>query len=157
MSKKTVGEISLELSQKSPESRDPIELQREMQKEYVDNLVECVRNFKETTTADFYIMVITKNERLMTNVFRNYFSGRLSCPTPDYDQALYRYKSKEQCIEFVWVIPSKDTCIHLLENSNIVAEEERELLQYVIDFKDGSLYALAKKLNGESKGSPFIE
>jgi hypothetical protein len=153
---KTVGEVSLELSQKPVESQDPIELQREMTQDYLRNLLECVESFRETTMGDFYVIVITKNERLMPNVFRNYFTARYSCPTPEYDQAVYKFDSEGEEITLLWVIPSKDACIHLRANAPRVHESEKQLLQYVLDFADETLYHLSKKLNSESKETPLI-
>ena len=69
----TVGKIASQLMQKEPESRDPIELQREMTSEYIANLIECINRYKKTFVHDFYVVVITKNEKLLPNVFRNQF------------------------------------------------------------------------------------
>ena len=102
---KTVGQVSLELSQKAPESRDPIELQREMHKDYVKNVIECIERSKKDFSKDFFVVVITKRERLMENVLRNYFTSRLSCPTPDYDQTVYKYHVKTDEIDYLWSIP----------------------------------------------------
>ena len=58
--KKTVGSIASELLQKAPESRSPIEIQREMHKEYMANLMEAVdRGYKKYNT-DFFIHVRNK-------------------------------------------------------------------------------------------------
>lgn len=156
MKRKTVGAISAELSQKEPETNSPIELEREMQQEYMNNLVQAVKDHKSKWICDFYIVVITKNEKLMPNVFRNYFTARLSCPTPDYDQSVFKYNHKDEELEYIWTIPSRDACHHLKENALKVAPEERELLRNVIDFADGTLFLLSKKLNGEDAFSPTI-
>ena len=153
MKKETVGKIASELLQKKPESQDPIELEREMQKDYLDNLIQCIDEHKKDFAGDFYVVVITKNEKLMPNVFRSYFFPRNTCPTPDYDQTLYKYKAAFEQLEYIWTIPSKDTCLHLKDNALQVHESERELLKFVLDFADGSLYKLCRKLNNE----PLIE
>ena len=95
MSKKTVGAVSSELIMKEPESRDPIEIQREMQKDYLKELTNCAESHKSVFPGDFFLVVLTKNERLMTNVFRNYFFARNTCPTPQYDQSVFRYSRKD--------------------------------------------------------------
>lgn len=157
--RKTVGEVSVELSQKQPESRDPIEIQREMTQDYLDNLRECAQTFikDKSPLSDFYVVVQTRREKVLSNVLRNQFYGVFSCPTPNYDQALYVCRKETQDIEFVWVIPDKETCHHLRDNAALVHPEERQLLQYVLDFSDGTLYALCKQLNGERKDSPLLE
>ena|SRR5271165_3648921 len=154
--KKTVGAQALDLMQKEPESRDPIELQREMQAEYVDELLDCAETYAKKCIGDFYIVVITKNEKLLPNVFRNFFLPRISCPTPDYDQSVYKYHHEHQMIEFIWTIPSKEACIHLRDNALIVDKSEHGLLQFVLWFEDGTLYRLAKRLNKEEMHSPML-
>jgi len=155
--RKTIGALSQELLQKEFDTRDPIELQREMQKKYIDSLIECVEHNKHLHKGDFYIIVITKKEPLMQNVMRNYFFARNSCPTPDYDQSVFRYKSATEELEFLWCIPDRETCFIFLENKDKVVFEETELLQNIIDFNDGSLYKLAKKFNNEVDNSVVID
>ena len=155
--RKTVGELSQDLLKKQFDTRDPIELQREMQQEYLDNLVVCVEKNKNQFKGNFYVVVITKKEPLMPNVLRNYFFARTSCPTPDYDQTVYRYNASAQEVEYVWCIPDRETCFVFLENKGKVIFEETELLQTIIDFDNGLLYKLAKKFNNESDNSILID
>lgn len=147
--RKTVGQYAYEGLLKTPENQSPIELQREMQKEYMDNLLACIEKHKGYYPDDFFIVVITKNERLMRNVFRNYFFSRRSCPTPDYDQTVFQFHRKDQYIEYHWTIPSRDTCVYLKDNTLYVHHDEYHLLHFILQFSDGSLYTKAKKLNGE--------
>jgi len=153
MSKKKIGEIAVDLMQKSPDTRSPIELEREAHKDYVSNVFECEKRGKKELHGDFFVVVLTKKERLLQNVIRNYYGYRESCPTPDYDQTVYRYDSKRGELEFLWVVPSKDTCMLLKENALLVCEKERELLCFVLDFADGTLYEKMKKLNKEHDAS----
>lgn len=152
--KKTVGSVASELMQKTPDSRDPIELQREMQKEYSDNLLIALNDFKKTCDADFFIVVLTKKEKLLQNVIRNYFFGRNSCPTPEYDQSVFRYNRKDDALEYLWTLPSKDTCE--LMYANAMQVQEKALLQCVLDFYDGTLEKLAKKWNNEITNEHLI-
>jgi hypothetical protein len=147
--RETIGKISSELMQKAPDTRDPIELERAMHEEYEKNVYECVNRSKKDFPEDFYVVVITKKEPLMQNVLRNYFYGRISCPTPDYDQCVYFVDRKKDRLFFLWVIPSRDVCFHLKENALHVVSEEKDLLKFVLDFADGTLYQLSRKLNGE--------
>ena len=152
----TVGKISSELAQKEPESRDVVELQRKMQEDYIDHLKQCVETHKKIFPEDFYVVVITKNEKLMPNVFRNYFSARLSCPTAEYDQSVFKYHAKDEYVEYLWTVPSKDACIHLKENAQYVVKEEQPLLKFVLHFLDGTLDRVAKHMNGESIDSILL-
>jgi len=155
--RETVGKLSSELLLQESPTRSPIELEREMHTDYEANLMSCIETGKKMHGKSFYVVVITKRERLMPNVFRNYFFSRTSCPTPDWDQTVYRYESSFEEIEFLWVIPSKDTCEHLTLNALQVAPEERVLLGFVLSFSDGTLFKLAKKLNQEMEHSPLLE
>lgn len=157
MTRETVGKISSDLIVKAPETTSPIEQMRESLSEYEQNIWECIDRCKKDFLGDFYITVITKNEKLMPNVFRNYFYGRLSCPTPDWDQTVYKYKRKGNQVVFMWVIPSKVACEHLLENANYVVREEQELLKYVKAFDNGTLMKLAKELNNEKEDSVELQ
>lgn len=152
----TIGKLSSELLKQESPTSSPIELEREMHTEYDKNLMECVDGAKKQYHQQFYVVVITKRERLMPNVFRNYFFARESCPTPDWDQAVYRYIKSADTIEFLWVIPSKQTCEYLKENALHVSPEEKGLLRFVLDFADGTLLRFCKKLNGEKQDSPLL-
>lgn len=157
MAKDTVGKIASDLMQKEAPTRDPIELQREMHKDYVTHIHDAIFRGKQDFSGDFYIVVVTKKERLMENVIRNYFFPRRSCPTPEWDQTVYRYKRADDLIEFLWVVPSKDTCQLFKQNALQITPEEKELLGFVMDFTDGTLFKLAKKLNREKLQSPILE
>lgn len=156
MTRETVGKVASDLMQKAPETTSPVEQMRESLTEYEQNLVECVERCKKEYLGDFYVVVLTRAERLMENVFRNQFFGRLSCPTPTWDQTLYKYKRNNDQIIFMWCIPSKDACEYLTINSHLVVKEEQQLLKYVLAYNDGSLMRLAKDLNGEKEDSPEL-
>lgn len=154
--RETVGKVSSDLLQKDMGPQTVVDMQREMQKDYLKNLVDCINNHKNVFPSDFFIVVISKNERLMPNVFRGYFLARLSCPTPEYDQTVFKYNKDAEYVEHIWTIPSQDACNYLHENAKYVVTEEQELLQYVLRFLDGSLLKLSKQLNGEEPDTPFI-
>jgi len=157
MTRETVGKISSDLLLQEAPTKDPIELEREMHTDYEKNVWDCVqRCIKEFPHSDFFVIVVTKKERLMQNVIRNYFFGRQSCPTPEYDQTVYRYTAAGD-LEFLWVVPSKDTCELMRENALMIAPEEKELLRFVLEFYDGTLLKISKKYNKEAALSNIIE
>ena len=155
--KKTVGAVALDLMQKKSPTRDPIELEREMHKDYAKNIYECIDRGIKETSGDFFVVVVTKKERLMKNVLRNYFAFRSTCPTPEWDQTVYHYHIDGDVVEFLWVIPSKDTCKLFMDNVLQIDNKERDLLKFVLDFEDGTLLREAKRLNGESVQSIILE
>ena len=155
--KETVGKLSSDLLLKDVDTRDPIELQRVMHKDYEKNLYEAIENGKKSYPRDFFVVVITKKEKLMPNVLRNYFFTRETCPTPEYDQTVYHYHREGDVIEFLWVLPSKDTCVLFKNNVLQIAPEEKWLLEFILKDSAGELLELSKKLNGELKDSILLE
>lgn len=149
MSSKTVGQASIEALEKTPETLSPIDIQREVHKKFNDELLMCIERGKKEITGDFFVVVLTKKEKLMQNVLRNYFGFRRSCPTPDWDQTVFHYHAEGEHIEFLWVVPSRDTCELFNDNVLHIADDEKELLRFILDFKDGTLLEIAKKLNKE--------
>lgn len=149
-SRDTVGKVSVDLSVKEPDTRSAIEQMRENLTDYDKNIWECVERGKKDIPGDFYIEVITKREPLLTNVLRNYFGFRNSCPTPNYDHAVYKYFNANNAIEFLWVIPDRETCHLLVEHRHEVPLDEQALLDYVLRFAKGELFILCKILNGET-------
>lgn len=155
--RRTVGQEALDIFQKGEVERSPIELQREMTRDYYQNLIDCALKNRRYYGGRFFIVVLTKNEKLLTNVFRNYFFARSTCPTPDYDQSVFKYDYRSEEIQYMWTVPSQDACIHLLQNELLIAPEEQQLLQFVKDFESGHLYRIAKKLNKEKEKTPMLE
>jgi hypothetical protein len=152
--RQTVGSLSTDLQLKQTHAVSVIDQMRENLTDFEKNVHECVETHKSKFPNDFFVIVITKKERLMENVIRNYFFARLTCPTPDYDQIVYKYDSKNDHIQFIWVIPSRDTCFLLIENWQQVTAVERELLNFIMKFKMGKLMKLAQELNKEIQMAP---
>lgn len=154
----TVGEAAVDLQLKAAnENHTVVDQAKEQLKEYYDELINCIKENKTKITGSFYVVVITKKERLLTNVLRNYFFARISCPTPDYDQSVYFYKAEDETLSFIWTIPDRETCLLLRANASQVPAEEMELLGFVHNFANGELYKLCKKLNGEKVDSVILE
>jgi len=163
--RKTVGAQALELMSKPLETTNATEQMREQLMDYEKNFYECLEEGKKKYLGNFYVVVITKKERLMQNVLRNYFFNRLTCPTPDYDQIVYKYtKHPERTkalmydqVDLLWCIPDRETSFILKENALKVVPEEKQLLGYVLDFADGTLYKHAKIANGEEAHSNILQ
>lgn len=148
----SVGAISADLMQKNPGNHTVAEQGKEQLKDYIPNLIEATNNGKrDLPKQDFYIVVLTKRERLMQNVFRHYFFTRMSCPTPDYDQAVYRYSAAKDEVEFIWVVPDPATCRYFLEHSLEIPPEDKCLFEYILQFREGKLDKLARRYNGEKE------
>ncbi len=155
--RETIGKISSDLLTKDVGQVNVIDQQREMQKEYLDNLVKCVEDNKKDFSNNFFVVVETKTEPLMPNVMRNYFFARWTCPTPTYDQSVFRYNRKDEHLEYLWTLPSKDACYHIRDNAALMDRSEAELRNFVLSFFDDSLLRKSKKLNGESVDTILLE
>lgn len=156
--KKTAGEVALELQAKDEGKITPREQTKEQLGKYQSGLAECVKEHEKLfgIETDFFVVVITKKEPLLQNILRNYFIGRKSCPSPDYDQAVYQFHGTTGNLELIWVIPSRETCFFMIDNALTIPSEQKTLLSYVIEFKDGTLFRLMKKLNGEKLKTPEL-
>lgn len=157
MKRQTVGEITTNLSQKTPDSRDPIEVQRELQKDYMNNLIDAIDRGYKKYSGDYFVHVETKKESLLHHTYRNYFIDRKTCPTPNYDQSVYKYNRELGQVEYLWTIPDRETSHYLRYHALEVVPQERELLQFVLKFEDGTLLRLCKKLNGEKLLTTHLE
>lgn len=146
----TIGKIAPQLESKKHENTHSAHDQMtENLSDYDKNIFECVSAGIREYNTDFYIVVITKRERLLPNVYRNYFIHRRSCPTPEHDQTVYSFNKQSGDIKLLWVVPDQQACQYLMNNAFNIPPEERALLNFVIDFAHGELYTLAKKLNNE--------
>lgn len=150
MQKETVGKLSLDLLNGAQELDHSSHEQMQQQLEdYERNVLECVASGKKIYPHDFYLVVETKKEPKLQNVLRNYFFHRSTCPTPTYDNVVYKYHRKDEQVEFLWVLPSKETYKMLLNHALEITPDQRELLQFVLDDQDGTLLRKCKSLNGE--------
>ena len=151
MKRETVGKISSDLIVKSGDNTHSAHEQMcENLTDWDKNVKICMDRYKIIwPNSDFYVLVCTRKNPLMPNVFENYFTGLRACPTPQYDTTLYRYTTKDDKLSFLWVIPSKDTCIYMLENKMYIPPEEWQLLNFVWRFETRELDILAATLNNE--------
>lgn len=150
--KKTVGAYSYELQQKD-EKINPIELQRAMHEgnesddSYENQVGLAVKRGEELYEGNFFIVVLFKKERLMMNVVRQYFMPRKTCPRPEYDQVVYKYNRKAADLSFIWVIPNKQSCESIPMDILKYPKEQKEFLNYVMDFNSGKLDKLCDEIN----------
>ena len=155
--RETLGKIVSDLMQKQPDITDPIELERAQEAEYFKCLIGQVEWGKKNLQDSFFIEVNTKREKAFQGyVYRNLHAARQSCPTPFFDQAVYKYNHLEEELVFIWAVPDQDTCIWMRDNALMVPPEQKELLHYVLSYYDGSLLQVAKKLNNETDDAPSI-
>lgn len=154
--RKSIGELNQELASQTPATDDARELQEEIQGDsYESQFLEAMARGMQKYHRDFYLVTINQRFRLFSNVVRTYFIDRLSCPTPDFDQNVYLIERKTGNIIFLWSIPDKNTCGDMYSDP-LGFPDQKELVQFVYDFYDGTLLEKAKKLNAEDKADLVI-
>lgn len=151
-----LGKIVYDNLHKPEENVSAVELERGMQEKYMDELLNCIDQNYKNYEKEFYIVVITKAEKILKKVMRNYFFARNSCPTPDFDQSVFRYNKESEKLEFLWTVPSLDACEYMIKHATEVPTEERELLGFVAQFASGKLLERSKRINGEVKDSNIL-
>lgn len=118
--------------------------------EWDKNIFELIEKTRKVLpTRHFYICVTTKREYLVKNTIRNYFESKYDCPTPSYEQVVYKVRQNSTDLEVIWVLPNREACAYLKANRAFVDPKEHELLGYVLRFDKGELDQLAQKENGE--------
>ena len=150
MVRDTVGKISWDLLANAaiPDHSADEQMQEQLDT-FESEVFLAIERGKKTFPDDFYIVVETKKEPKMKNVIRNYFIIRQSCPTPQYDNSVYKYhRLTEQC-EFLWVLPAKHIYTMLKDRALELPIEQRQLLQFVLEDADGTLLKRCKQLNSE--------
>jgi hypothetical protein len=150
MKRDTVGKISWDLlANSSVLDHSADEQMKEQLDTYEANMFEAIERGKKAFPQDFYIVVETKKEPKMKNVIRNYFIVRQSCPTPQYDNSVYKFHHATEFCEFLWVLPSKQVYNMMKNRALELPAEERQLLQFVLEDSDGTLLRKCRMLNGE--------
>ncbi len=118
--------------------------------EWDKNIFELIEKTRRVIPSrHFYVCVTTKREYLAKNTIRNYFESKYDCPTPQFEQVVYKIRQGGNEWQLMWTIPNKEACIYLKRNALFVDESERQLLKWVLDFSEGKLDQLAQKENGE--------
>lgn len=161
--KEPIGKVALDLQQKAlkghSDSTDAIELQREIhkgsnsEKSYEEEVWECVdRGRKDPAISkDFFITVLFKKERHLQNIIRQYFLYRQSCPTPEYDQTVYKYHRKDDDLEYLWTVPNNVACLALVKDleAGVIHPDHETLAHMAEAFLNRDLDKYCAKLNGE--------
>lgn len=136
---------------------DVTDLQKTMQEDYFKLMDACIQKALPKLDGDFYVVVITKHEKIYGKALNQKFLCRQSCPSPQWDEAVFKYYRASGSVEFLWVVPCRDACYHLTTNALLVVPEERQLRDFALGFQDGSLLMRAKQMNGEEVDSPLLK
>ena len=151
--RETVGKLAYDSILKDmSETKTPTynEQAEESTKGYMPSVLECVENHKRIFDGDFYVETATVEVKVMQKKVHNFkFIGKLACPTPTWDQSVFKYHRADDRLEYLWTIPDKGTCAYLKQNMLLIPDNQKELLNFVLDDNDGELLKKAKILNKE--------
>lgn len=157
--KETLGQVVNKLLEKQDNYPMTVtEIIEESKVQYWQEAEKQLAVGKKRFNKSFYIEMCQKYEKLFGGIVKPRWLGitRESCPTPMFEQSCFFYNKVDDYLEYMWTIPDMHTCCYLVENSLSIPQEQHELLQYALDFKDGTLLKLCKKLNGEYAGQIIV-
>lgn len=149
---KTLGQIAIKLQEKAHEEADHTVAERIAQTsdDYWNIVLNAYQEGRKKFTGDFYIEMCMKYSKLFWNVNPQWLPMlRYTCPTPMFEQSVFRYNKEDDALEYLWTVPDIHSCSWLIANALNVPDDQKELLSFVVDFKEGNLYRLMKKLNKE--------
>ena len=136
--RETVGKICADLMAKADLKQGVIDTRKEMEKHYIPEIQKCIEAHKNFTVP-YYIVVINRKERLIANVMRQIFTARLTLPTPDYDQTVFKYIPSTGDLIFLWTVPDKNSLHFILKNQNSLPAEQKQLIKFCVLFSQNKL------------------
>jgi hypothetical protein len=144
---KTLGELALEMQQKSPDKVAVNDLGNEILKgeDVMKSIWECVRNgLKVFGIPVVFVELHMWMDRTIQQQPNIRKIPRASCPTPTYGQTVFKYDSRIDKMETLWSMPDRETSIAYLHNYKQVPDVEKTSLYTALNFYNGSLDALCK-------------
>jgi len=152
----TIGERSLILEPKRKFNTHCAQDQVDEElKDYPNQIYECLKNGKKHFDDDFYIHVLFCKDRLIRDCRKNIFAAQRSCPTPFYDQAVYKYNKRDDNLEFLWVVPDIDICELYKNNIGLVPEDEKDLYENIRKYYSGELARIEYLENKRARKQVF--
>lgn len=150
--KNTLGEIVSQLIDKPIDNSDASVMevggQRHAHYEpiFLKKLEELKKEFPPN--RDFYIEVHYLIPYLTYGTGDQWkIIGRFTCPSPTFDQVVYIYHRASDDVELIWSIPHITACVDIDNHFLELPIEQRQLANWVMEFKHGVLYRNAKKIN----------
>lgn len=145
--KETFGKQYTDFIQNPDCSQTLEDSQEKRDKDYIENVLVCIERHKKLFPGDFYPQCMIKAEPLMPGTFVKKHYATIDCPTPTWNQTVYKYHRQEDRLEFLWTVPDPQTCQFLRKEALLTPPEERELVRFVLEFEDGTLDKKCYELN----------
>lgn len=155
----TLGQISANLHEKSLEEGKHHTVSERIDMAasgYWQIVMKKLEEGKKKYNSDFFIEMCERKSKLW-NVNPEWLPmARRSCPTPMFEQSVFHYRKADDALDYLWTIPNIDACCWLLHNALLIPEDQKWLLSFVIDYKDGKLFKQMKQLNKEFEPSSSL-
>ena len=152
--RKTYGQTMFDHHSKGYEQEDDIrEYTRAMQGDVLGEIWRVIEQDKNKllyTNKDFYIVVCWQVKRIGGG-FAYPTVSRLSCPTPQPAQSVFRYRRLVGDIQFMWTLPKLDKIEEYWLNKSkyLSLKDEANSCKFAVLYKTGELLKWVKKENGE--------
>jgi hypothetical protein len=141
MKTETVGIAAMRAMKDFNPEQTVCDTTRAMNKGYLEEINKCVNRFPACDWhTPFYVVVITKKERVLHNVIRRYFVARQSLPSPTWDQTVWHYNPTTSDLRHVWTLPDQETGSWLLMYPEDAPKGHGELLSTIHEFARDQLY-----------------
>lgn len=133
------------------------EISNHQLRSYMDNVWTAVeRGKKDLEDSIFFVVVTLKGEGILHKTLRNQFFYRRSCPTPTFQQTVFRYLRKDDMLEYLWSIPDPKSAYDYKYYPEAVPPHKYEVLRNVLDYFDGTLDDLCLKFNNEERKPEYL-
>jgi hypothetical protein len=156
MADKTYGELLLEHRSKiHTMDDDVIEYRRAQEPALVKKIHDVAFQNKDKPqyiNKDFYLVLIWVHEPVSGQKKPLVFS-RISCPTPVFAQAVWKYRRNSGCLEYLWGLPHGMLYYHVINSGNkyLLDPETEHLAKTCFLMHTGELLDWVIKENGEKK------
>ena len=150
--KKSYGQISRETLENNTFDDNVIEYRRKMEPGVMKDIWGVIIQAKSHllyANRDFYIVATISPVQLADNQPLWKIWARRSCPTPVYNQNVWKYHHKSASLEYLWTIPHRGTYYFLLKNYNKLSKEEKWAADFCSAMESGALLQWVIKENGE--------
>lgn len=131
----TVGAEAVRLQRKGDDKIEAVEIQREADREYLEEIQKCVeREPAKSWTEPFFVVVLATKPGYLINVVRRRFFARQTLPSATPDQTVWKYYPKSGNLEFLWTLPDLDTINQISFNRHRLSREDQWLGEFVTDY-----------------------
>lgn len=147
----TVGAIAAQAEHLGSPTNDVRELQRGMESNKMDHVHKALeRGLKRYDSRYIYVVVLRIFDSLTKTIRNRYFPSDI-CPTPNFNQAVFEYDRDHGNLDLLYVLPALNTCNYLLANPFYLNANDRQLLSYIYNFRDGTLDRQQEEKNSRGK------